>query len=558
MASLPTYPATGDPETVQGIITAFLAGLKNFGLYAENHDICQKSVRTAFDRLDGFLQSAGALRLDIASDQILYHTETVYQDSDATGLLAYYLFRDGIRWIKFSQGLSIDELKAFLLVLNRYRTIREDPEGDLATALWEANFPGISYQASDIFWESDASIDLQLPVSAPSASVLADTPDQLRQSSLVQGHLNPQGDMYQLTPAESARLQQMIAEEEKRDSAQDLLELASMILTDEGNKELLTSLFQFIKNEIKKALAESKFESACKTLRTVHAIRSAAKAEGPWSIPQFNRLIVSLSGPEYLETLPSVLRTIEKTDDDRLELIKRFVLMLHSEALRSLAPMMGHFRSMRVQQKFLKILEVMASRNLGLLEKLLAGPDEKTVQWLVSVTGRLPGSKPEEMVRKMTRHASGRVRKQAVKCLLVRDPASLRFLFVRIEDPDEEIRRLIFEHLKRQRNRLGEELLLQYLQQGEFAIEDDEHVLNCYQALGKCGSSSSIPFLKQVLFQKPWHHIFNGSVHRQGAVAALMALEIEETRRPLSKASRSFSPAVRLAYKKVKKNAGPC
>jgi hypothetical protein len=558
MTSLPAYPVTGDQRTVHDIITAFLAGLKNLGLYAENHDICQRSLQTAFDRLGGFLQSAGKLKLDIASDRLLYRTETVYRDSDATGLLAYYLFRDGIKWISFNQGLTVDELKAFIMIFNRYRAIQEDPEGDLATALWEANFTGITYQASDIYWESEVSIDLRLPVSGSSATLLADPPDQVQQSSLVQGLLNPQGDMYQLTPAESARLQQMIAEEEKRDSAQDLLELASMILTDEGNRELLASLFQFIKTEIKNALAGSRFKSACRTLRTVHAIRSAAKTEGPWSIPQFNRLIISLSGPEYLKALPGVLRKIEKTDDDRFVLIGRFVLMLHSEALRSLAPMSDHFRSISVQQKFIKILEVMASRNLEILEKLLEDPDEKTVQWLVSIAARLPGSKPEEMVRKMTRHASARVRKQAVRCLLARDPASLSFLFAGIEDPDEDVRRIIFKHLKRERNRLGEELLLQYLQRGAFAVEGEEHVLNCYHALGRCGGSESIPFLEQVLFKNPWHQIFNGSVHRQGAVAALMALGIKETRRPLSKASRSFSPAVRWAYKKVKNDASPC
>jgi hypothetical protein len=533
---------------------AFLASLKNLGLYAEDHDICQKSVHTAFNHLDGFLESAGALRLDIETDQVLHRNETVYRDSEASGLLAYYLFRDGIKWISFNEGLAVDELKAFLLILNRYRTIQEDPEGDLATALWEANFPSIGYQASDIYWETDASIDLRLPVSGASAPVLEDSPDPSRQSSLVEGYLNPRGDMYQLTPAESARLQEMIAEQERRDSAQDLLELASMILTDAGNKDLLASLFQFIKTEIKNALAGSDFQSASKTLRTVHAIRSAAKAEGPWSIPQFNRLIISLSGPGYLEALPRVLRTIETPEDDRLELIGRFILMLHSEALRSLAPMMDHFRSISVQQKFIKYLEVMASRNLGLLEKLLAGPDEKTVQWLVVIAGRLPGGKPEEMVRKMTRHESARVRQQAVKCLLARDPASLRILFAGIEDPDEGVRRLIFEHLNRQRTRLGEKLLLQYLQRGNFAIEGDEHVLDCYRTLGKCGTSHSIPFLEQVLFKNPWRRIFNGSVHRQGAVAALMALETEETRRPLAKASRSFSPAVRLAYKRVNPN----
>ena len=557
MTSRSTYPAIHSQKSVNDIIISFLASLKNFGLYAENHSICRKSILNAFNHLDRFLENAQILRLDIEEDRLLHQNETVYRDSESTGLIAYYLFRDGIKWISFSSGVTIDELKGFLLMLNQYRTIQEDPEGDLTTALWEANFPNISYHASDIYWESEPSIDPQLPVSGETPPDLESSPEQIQKNSLIQEYLNPEGDMYQLTPSETVQLQEMISEEEKRDGVQDFLELISILLKEKDNRNLLEALFRFIKNGIKEALVRGKFESACKILRTIHTIRSAAKTEAPWSIPLFNQLIISLSGPEYLNALASVLRKIEKTDDELFKTIGQFVRMLHTNAIKSLAPMVDQIRSISVQKKFIKILEAMASRNLDLLEQLLTNPDEISVQWLVFLTGRLPGERPEKMVRQMINHASARVRKQAIKCLLVRSQASLEPLFSKIEDSSEDVRQLIFGHLGRERNRSGERLLLQYLQRDEFAVNSRKHILNCYSALGKCGSASSLPFLEQVLFKNSWRNVFNGSVHRQGAVAALLALEVQEARRILSKASRSFSPSVRLAYKRGKA-AIPC
>ena len=217
--------------------------------------------------------------------------------------------------------------------------------------------------------------------------------------------------------------------------------------------------------------------------------------------------------------------------------------------------MMGDIRSISVRKQLMKILVVMATRNLNHFEKMLDHPDENVVQWLVDVAGHLPGEKPMQILRQMTSNTSAKVRRQAMKSLLTRDPASLAALFPKIEDSSEEVRRIIFGYLKRQKNEVGEKLMLDYLQKGEFAITDQDHILNCYRALGICGSPKAIPFLEQVLFKSPWRRIANKSFHRQGAVAALMALKTQETQTILSKASRSFSPALRMAYKRGKEES---
>ena len=550
MESLETSPTNEQLQAVKDVLASFLLSLKNFGLYPENHDICQKCLRNVFKRLEGFLDSVERLRLDIEKDRIIYQNEIVFQDSAGAEDLAFFLFRDGIKWIEFKKSITNAEIRSFLKILNKYRTTQEDPEGDLVTALWEANFPNIHYGASDIYWDSEPLLDLQVLSLGETKSLLTDASEEEHETPLSQAYQDPENGLYKLTAEETARLREMILEEEKRDSVQDLLDMVSILMKDQGNKDYLDTLLQFVKNEIKAALAKGKFKLAYKTLRAVHTIRLTAKTEEPWAVTHFNHFIKAISHPQNLNILSSILPTLDQADKDRVKLIRQFLLLLPSDALQALTPMLSQIRSLSVEKQFIEILEIMASRDLRSLERLLTSQDEYMVQRLVYIAGRIPGRKAFQILLNMIDCPLERVRKQAVKSLLVRDPLSLETIFPLIEDSSKDVRQLIFDHLKRHPNKMGEKLLLQYLQKKRFALKNKHHILTCYKTLGKCGSVQSISFLKSLIFKRRWLPDFHGSIHRQGAVTALMELGSKEAKTILSKASRSLFPTVRIAYKR--------
>jgi len=537
-------------QPVTEVIAAFLLGLKNLGLYAEEHDICQRSLRKVFDRLNAFLDRAGTLRLDIDRDRILYQTETVFQDPENDKRIAFFLFRDGIKWIEFKKGLGPGELKGFLKIINRHRSIQENPEGDLATALWDANFPNILYRASDIYWESETSTDLQFLNSGEPADALQDGPEEEDTGTPGKAILSTESGLCTLTPEETAKLRQMILAEEKRDGTLDLFELAWFFMSDQTHQDLLDGLLRYVRSDIVAALSQNRFRSACKSLSLVHKSRLKAQTEAPWAAAYFTRLIRSVSDPKYLKAFAVSLRTLDKTDKDLVELIWQFLKMLHSDALEALVPVLPQLRSVKLQKRFMQTLVNMASKDPALLERLMDGQDESAVQRLVCIAERIPGNETLRLLKKMSASSSPRVRRQAIKSLLARDPLLLETVFHFIEDPNRDVRRTIFDHLARKPSRIGETHLLGYLQKGRFVLKDKEHLLRCYRTLGKCGSSQSVPYLRTLLFKGRWRQIFHGYVHRQGAVAALMELESKEAETVLAQASRSILPTVRMAYRR--------
>ena len=69
------------------------------------------------------------------------------------------MFRDGIQWLQFFEGFDFDDLKEFFKILKDYKTWNENADGDLVTALWEANFSKFRYRAADVYWESEPLIN---------------------------------------------------------------------------------------------------------------------------------------------------------------------------------------------------------------------------------------------------------------------------------------------------------------------------------------------------------------------------------------------------------------
>ena len=173
------------------------------------------------------------------------------------------------------------------------------------------------------------------------------------------------------------------------------------------------------------------------------------------------------------------------------------------------------------------------------------------VQKLVYVLSRLDGEKSTQILGRMIRHPSAKVRHEALKPLLTRGFADIKGLFHLIEDKNDAIRRLLLRHMAQERNKVTETLLLEYLEQGKLNRSDDEHIIACFRTLGRCGSQSSIPFLRKTLLGRAWLPSFRKLSYRQGAAFALQSMGIEEAQEVLEEASKSLFPNVRGIARKI-------
>jgi hypothetical protein len=540
-------PADEEWQAAENVLTSLQLARKNYSLYPENHINCSRAMERFWLHLETFLQAHGNLRFELEKDRLIFQGEPILTEPPEDGNLPFTLFRDGIQWLEFQDGVDEKEVKEFLRILNTYRVLSDEPEGDLVTALWEAGLPHIEHHVADFFWEAEPEAEFATPPAKEDMnSVLAEEEEQ--ESSEFAAVVSIDPITLELTPEEEAELQEMVRLEEKRDPTAAYLNAVLDSLLELREKESFDPILESLEEEFHDSLARRDYEVTLKILKSLHHVRHIWESETTWAIPIIDNFLLTASSSQSLRPLQAAW---SEMDTGELEKIKEILLVLQPEAIHTLGAMLLQTPSLRLQQMLTEVILSLASRDLRPLEAMLDRPEEDLVLKLVQVVASLAGERPTQILSKMVHHSSARVRQTAVKGLLRRGPASIKELFHLIEDEDDSVRRLILHHMGQERNEASEALLLQYLEEGKMKGSDDKHIIACFRTLGRCGSPRSIPYLRQTLLGRGWIPDLRSSAYRQGAALALQAMRMKGAQQVLEDASRSLKPGVRRIARKV-------
>ncbi|MCJ7684716.1 MAG: HEAT repeat domain-containing protein [Desulfobacteraceae bacterium] len=537
-------------EPAKDLITSFIIATKNYALYPEDNEISRKSVDNVATRLNEFFDNHGDFRFHVKGGQILFHDQVVHEGEHDVGNMAFILFRDGIQWVEFEKGVELSEISDFFKLINQNRDTFEESEGDLVTALWEARFPHVRYEASDIFLEGETVMDFShLRVTDPNQTggeqeEERETPEKFFSVSEANTAL------WALSPDEIDELRKMVVAEENRAGTGEVLDVMMAFLKEDIDKNDLEDALGFLREEFRGLLSRMEFQAGIDLLRGLRKIYASYKTGRPWAIPALKRFFKEISGHEVLNALEEMWPNLETLGSHR-RLLWQLLILLPSEAIPTIGPLSLKVSSLRVQAELLEVIAALAGRNMGPFERLLNDADKALVERFVPLLKDLKGERPSEILLALVHNSSDRIRARALDTLIARDYRLLKEVFSLIEDPSDPIRMRMFKYLGQDRNELAEDLLLGYLDKQQFQHKEEQHLLAGYRALGRCGSVRSIPLLRKALLSKGWMPGFKRSRHRRGAAAALKALGIDAADDILNKASRSLCPFVRIAHRKA-------
>jgi hypothetical protein len=539
-------PSREKIEASKKVVAGLLFLRKNYSLYPEDHSICVTTFEQFQRQIEKFLQTYESLRLEVQKDRLLFQGEVIHADKLEEGTLSFTLFRDGIRWVEFRDGIESSEIKGFLRILTTYKTLPDEPEGDLVTALWEARFPHIIYDVADISWEAESEMDF--------------TPSHDAEEDVDASFLEEEGldiltevtigrEMLKLTPEEEKRILESVRIEEKRDPTSDYLDALFDSLLEDRERENFEIILDVLEEELRDLLSRRDFNLTLKILQSLHYVLETTSEDPPLTVEIIEDFLLTASSPHSL--LPLQSAWTDATPDEA-EKIRDILLLLRPEAIHTLGPILLQTPSLRMQQTLIDVITKMAAEDIRPLESLLAETsEEELTRKIVHVLGNLEGKKPLQLLKKMIRHPSAKVRLEASKGLLMRDSESIKELFPLIDEENESLHSFILDHLGASKNNFAEGLLLDYLEKEKYKRTDDDHIIACFRTLGQCGSIRSVPFLRRVLFRHGWMPRFWKTAHRRGAAIALREAGIDEARQVLEDASHSLYPGVRREAKRA-------
>jgi hypothetical protein len=533
--------------SAEKIISALLTAGKNFALYPEHHESYLKSVENLRTLFAEFFKVSDYLRFYVEKDHLIFKGQIIRHDGEN---LSSVLFRDGIRWIEIRKGIESDEITGFLKILKEYRVLSDNADGDLATALWEADFPHILYEAEEAFRNSDP-IDAGLLTGMP--EIKPDAESEYLPEPETSEPLPLSSELWELSSQETLELQRMVIKEENDAKTKDVLDLLLIILKEQHNEQEFSTILDFIKDEFKQSLIQGEFELAHLMLGRMQEFKRICQSENQSRVSLLQNFFISVSGAEVLESLYKARPALEIANSEMLKSFRKMFNFMLPEATVPLAHIVVLIKNPQLRRTVMEIIGALASKDIRPLEKLLESPEEELVHRLVFIMGKLNGKKIKELLLKMIGHPSESVRREALNSLMSGDDESVSLLFTLLDHDSDMIRSMVSEHLYRKKYPDIEEPMLDYLEHRRFRYKDRKHISVCYKILGRSGSSRALAFLEKVLFNKPWASLLGieHAYEREAAAAALAEMGTEQAGSLLAKASKHPFPAVRRAYKKA-------
>jgi hypothetical protein len=545
-------------EVAQSIVNVLLQVLRMLSFYAKEHSNCQACLTRLHKELGNFLEKNQELRLTVEKNRLLFGDAVAYEGDVKDGDPAFALFRDGIQELSFKNGLEARETQIFVGILHTYKILPAEAEGDIVTALWESQLPHIHYEAADSFIEMDSEGGLSSPEeNGPipggatfrqgaeifdSLETLKQDPAQCVLADKAKEWRRLDATILELKAEEIAALREMVLREEERDATGEILNMMADILKDQQNREFFDVVLEYLSEELQIALVRKNFDNSLRILVRLHQIRKLSVDSTSWAHAKIEEFFMRASDKKFLGALHELWPKMTAAD---LEKAKKTLILLPPTSIGTIGPMFCETRTSSVLRMLADVIVTLAARDLKPFETLLDTSEEDLVHRLVPLLGHMKDESSARLLLKMTLHPGERVRMEALKAITTRDLWVPEKLVSLLDDGNSIVRQLFLDYLASRRSTTTEGILLGYLRKKRFRNHDKEHLSGCLKALGKCGTTASIPYLQNVLLKGGLISRFRVSTCRKGAAMALLELGSEKARQVLLKASRSGFPGIR-------------
>ena len=364
-------------------------------------------------------------------------------------------------------------------------------------------------------------------------------------------------DLSELTPEERHAINTLIQQEEKKNTAHDVVDILLILLSLENNELEFAHLLEFLEFEFFDAMAEEDYFLAHKICKNVDNISRVIQGKRPWAVSLVNMFFAALARADRFEELPCINRYHEHlADPEKYSYLWSLLTLLPPEsmftlgALASLTPM----DNLDLRNRIVQLITAKARKNPHLFARLLEQSGEETNLLLFPIINDMEQKEAQNMYLAMSRHPSPQVRKIGIDGFFqtapVLQPEKLLHLPA---DEDRELRKRVITYLQQMDPAPVGEIMLHYLKAEGRKVEDEEHIMQCYRLLSRSPSPEVTSFLKEILLESKLTSMVRSleKVHKTGAACSLRSMDTGECREILRAGAASLRPDVRNICQKV-------
>jgi len=542
-----------DPLEVKAVRDTLLSlskVIKASRLYPPDSPAYQKLFQDYVNNLTSFLQNRGVMTWDLGQFHIAYEGQTVYDNRDLSESLAFHLYKDGIRQLRFHQGIQLSEIHEFMEIL-RCRFLQPDADDDVATLFWEKDFPNIQSLVVDISASGEEEVE-EFDFSSHSQQLLEHGRKELESSLQIPSQdaepaaSSPlRADMlpiFSLGEEEIERVKLEILEEGEKDLDQALIDLLTEILSAkeeiEGTKESLA----IVERITDSYCLQGEFYKAFNNLRLLRRLLDSSLDLPDSRRSSIREAIDRMGSPEKLRGLTKVLNQV---DEEGLLAFQSYVYFLGPQTIAPLCEILGELKQMKARRILCEAIAKMSQGQVDRLGPAIKGPRWYVVRNVAYILGLMKDPQGVRYLKELVKHEEPRVKKEAIRALgTIGNSESRDYLLSCLKSPDVLIQTLAARALATLREKRALPLLLKIIEQKEFLNRDREEKKAIFEAIGQLGSDQLLPLLEKILLTKGIFQRSKIEEMREGAAHALALIGTGSARKILEEGAKGKDRAI--------------
>lgn len=490
-----------DVRAARDVMQAFLKAKKAVRMYPENNPIYKKTLDDTFSRFADLFSYRDEFNLKIKQNEIFFDAEQIYSNTEKDDNLALFFFKDGLRELTFTKGLSQPEMEEFLKIIS-LDFDREAVDDDIVTLLWEKDFQNIRYVADDAFLVEDEDFE-QAEINQVKSKT--PEPDEILKAYAA-AFESEDAKGISIVNLSDKDLQALVKEMEKdtQDKTGKIYQiLLEMLFQSESVPE-----YEDIHGLLREVFSYSLKQ---KNLRVVIDIMQQTKvlAESP-SVSdtvkrQMNLLLASVNSEESIKGIGEMFDSDAALDE---QLVSEYTGFLNRTSIPSFISLLGELESIHGRKIVINILIHLGKHDIQAVAKGLQDSRWFVVRNIIYVLRYIGDKKAVEHLLATAKHTDERVRKEAIKTLgELKNPLALQTLRDCVDDSDSSIRRIAVKALGAIGSETAKRLVLEKVSGKEFRGRDFDEKRDFYEVLAHWNDNDITDFLmgtlkKRALFGK--------------------------------------------------------
>ena len=481
------------------VIQALAKADRGFAMYLPNNPLHEKFFEDFRQRVEEHLGKHGGLTLELTHQSLLCNGETVYTSDGLRENIAFRLYADGIRSLTLEEGIEPRELRTLVEIVGR--SSQEADEDDVATRLWSAELPHVSYALADLpsaGGEGARAVGAAGGVARTARSGAMPPRSPPRRPRPRRPPLAQQ--VFTLQEEELAALRALVAAEEARTPLDDMAGILEAVLAAEEEPAVLEEFLEILARLCGDLLLTGRPGEAVALLAVLTAA-AAAPGLPPGHAERIEGARGRVVTPAVLEGFTAPARAGRAASTSAQ--LRPLVAALGRHAIEPFCRVLGDVPGKETRKVLIEALAETGRGTPELFLPFLADARWYLVRNTIYILRRIGGPETARAILRCAHHRDARVRKEVLLYFEeTGDPAGESVPLAYLADETPSLRMAAARNLARRGSRAAAERLLAAIASPGFAERGREERETFWEAFAALAPAQALPRLREMLLKR--------------------------------------------------------